>query len=206
MEHKLVVSSSPHIHAKESVSDIMLDVIIALLPASFMGIYYFGIRAALVILTAIAACVLSEYAYEKLMHKKITVRDLSAMLTGLLIGLNMPPSVPLWMVVVGSVFAIVLVKQLYGGLGKNFVNPALAARCFMLAAWAGAMTKFSEPLMGADAISSATPLGILKGTATGELPSALNTFFGTTPGCIGETSAIMLILGGIYLIIKESEV
>lgn len=202
MEHKFVVSSSPHIHKKESVSDIMLDVIIALLPAAVMGIYCFGIRAAAVIFTAVAASMLSEYIYEKLMHKPITTRDLSAMLTGLLIGMNMPPTIPLWMVVVGSAFAIIIVKQLYGGLGKNFLNPALAARCFMLAAWAGAMTSFSQPLM-ADAVSSATPLAVLKGVSQDSLPTLFQAFLGVIPGSIGETSALMLLIGGAYLLIKR---
>ena len=204
MEHKFIVSSSPHIHISESISDLMLDVVIALLPATFMGVYYFGMRAALVILTAIAASMVSEYLYQKLMKKPVTTKDLSAMVTGLLIGLNMPPLVPLWMVVVGSAFAIVIVKQLYGGLGKNFLNPALAARCFMLAAWAGAMTTtFTEPFMSADVISQATPLAILNGTSDSSAPSLVQTFLGVTSGSIGETSAMMLLIGGLYLLLKR---
>ena len=203
MEHKFIVSSSPHIHKKDKISDIMLDVIIALLPATFMGVYYFGFRAALVILTAIAACMLSEYTYEFFMKKKNTVRDLSAAVTGLLLGLNMPPATPLWMVVIGSAFAIIIVKQLYGGLGKNFINPALAARCFMVVAWAEAMTVYFEPLQGLDAVSSATPLAVLNGISEGTVPSISQAFLGVTPGCIGETSAFMLIIGGIYLLIKR---
>lgn len=206
MDNKLIVSLSPHIHTKESISDIMLDVIIALIPASCMGVYCYGMRAAVVILTAIAASILSEYAYEKLMKKPITTGDLSAMVTGLLMGLNLPVSIPLWMVVIGSAFAIIIVKQLYGGLGKNYLNPALAARCFMLAAWAGAMTVFSEPLMStqaADAVSAATPLAVMKGTSAGTLPSYFKAFIGFIPGSIGETSAAMLLIGGAYLLIKR---
>lgn len=203
MEHKFIVSSSPHIHKKESVSDIMLDCLIALLPATFMGVYCFGVRAAMVILTAIAASMLCEYGYQRLMKKPVTTSDLSAMVTGLLIGLNMPPTIPLWMVVVGSAFAIIIVKQLYGGLGKNYLNPALAARCFMLVAWAGAMTSFTEPLLGADAVSSATPLAVLKGTSQGTLPSVFQAFMGVIPGSIGETSAVMLLIGAIYLMVKR---
>lgn len=203
MEHKLIVSSSPHIHKKEKISDIMLDVIIALLPATFMGVYYFGIRAAAVILSAICACILSEYFYTKLLKKKNTVGDLSAVVTGLLLGLNMPSTIPLWMVVIGSVFAIVIVKELYGGLGKNFLNPALAARCFMLAAWAGAMTTFQMPLQSPDTVSSATVLGVLKGTTTGDLPSLFKCFVGEIGGSIGETSKVMLLVGAIYLMIKK---
>ena len=202
MEYKLIVSSSPHIHNEEAVSDIMLDVIIALLPAAFMGTFYFGYRALIVLLTAVAACMASEYFYEKLMGKKVTVNDLSAALTGLLLGLNMPPAVELWQVIIGSVFAIVLVKQLYGGIGKNFVNPALAARCFMVVSWAGTMTKFPNPLTSADSISSATPLAILNGTSDGIIPTVFETFVGKTAGSIGETSAIMLIIGFVYLLVR----
>lgn len=200
-----VVSSSPHIHKNESISSIMLDVIIALMPATIAGIYFFGFRALLVILTAIASCVASEAIYQKLMHKRVTVRDLSAVVTGLLIGLNMPVGISLGMVVIGSVFAIIIVKQLYGGLGKNFINPALAARCFMLIAWASAMTTYVNPFMGtgADAVSAATPLAVLKGTSEGDLPSLLNAFLGIIPGTIGETSALMLLIGFVYLLARK---
>lgn len=203
MENKFKVSQSPHIHTRETVSGIMLDVIIALMPAALAGIYYFGYRAALVILTSVAACTASEFFYEKLMKKPITTGDLSAVVTGMLLGMNMPPAIPLYMVVVGSVFAIVVVKQLYGGIGKNFVNPALAARCFMLVAWAGAMTTFSVPRMSADTVASATPLAILKGTSQGTLPTVKNVFFGAAEGCIGETSVLMLLIGFAYLLIRR---
>lgn len=197
------VSSSPHMHTEESVSSIMTDVLIALIPASICGIYFFGLRAALVLLTSVAACILSEYSYQKLMKKRVTVRDFSAAVTGILLGLNLPPTIPLWMVVIGSFFAVVVVKQLYGGLGKNFMNPALAARCFMLIAWPQAMTCFAEPNAAADAISSATPLSILKGTGEGILPNLMQTFLGHTSGCIGETSALMLLLGFGYLLLRH---
>lgn len=203
MEHKFIVSSSPHIHQKHTVSTIMLDVIIALLPATIMGIYYFGIHAAMVVITAIISCVLAEFLYQKLMNQPVRINDLSAVVTGLILGLNLPPSIPLWMVVVGSIFAIVIVKQLYGGIGKNFLNPALTARCFMVAAWAGAMTVFNEPNMGADAISQATPLSILNGVSSGALPTVKAAFLGNIPGSIGETSALMLLLGGLYLLVKR---
>ena len=202
MENKFIVSSSPHIHKEEKISGIMLDVIIALMPATFMGVYYFGIRAAAVILTAIAASVISEYFYCRFMKKTSSVGDFSAIVTGLLIGLNMPPSVPLWMVVVGSAFAIIIVKMLYGGIGKNFLNPALCARCFMVVAWAGAMTTFVEPLSAMDAVSSATPLSVLKGSE-GVLPSVVSAFWGKTAGCIGETSSVAIIAGGIYLLFRR---
>lgn len=205
MEQKFIVSSSPHMKANESVSSVMLDVIIALLPACFAGVYFFGFRALAVILTTVAACVLSEYLYQKITKKEITVRDLSAVVTGILLGLNLPPSIPLWMAVIGSAFAIVIVKQLYGGLGKNFMNPALTARCFMVVAWAGSMSTFVNPFLGygADAISSATPLGVLKGMQEGTLPSLTMAFFGGKAGCIGETSGLMLLLGFLYLLIKR---
>lgn len=205
MEHKLIVSSSPHIHQNESISSIMLDVIIALIPASLMGVYYFGYKAAVVIITAIAASVLSEYVYQRITKKPSTVGDLSAVVTGLLLALNLPVTVPVWMTVIGSAFAIIIVKQLYGGLGKNFMNPALAARCFMVIAWGGAMSAFVEPFAGygPDAISQATPLGVLKGISEGTLPSVSDAFFGVKPGTIGETSGAMLILGGLYLMYKR---
>ncbi len=205
MEQKLIVTSSPHIHGTETVSTIMLDVLIALIPATLMGIYFFGYRAALVVLTCVAASVASEYFYNKLMKKHQTVGDLSAVVTGVLLALNLPSTIPLWMAAIGSFFAIVVVKQLYGGIGKNFMNPAMAARCFMIVAWAGAMTTYAEPFMGsgADAISSATPLSVLKGTAEGRIPTLFEAFFGIEAGSIGETSAAMLLLGLIYLLWKR---
>lgn len=200
-----IVSSSPHIHKNESISSIMLDVLIALFPAALAGIFFFGYRAAMVILTAMASCIVSEYLYEKLLKQRVTVRDLSALVTGLLLGLNLPSTIPLWMVVVGSVFAIIIVKQLFGGLGKNFMNPALAARCFMLIAWAGAMTTFAVPFAksGVDAIASATPLAVLKGTSQGTLPTIANLFLGIKAGSIGETSCLLLLLGFVYLLVRR---
>ena len=202
MDYKLIVSSSPHIHDKRTTSNIMLDVIIALIPATIMGLYYFGMRAGLVLLTSVISCVLCEYIYQKASGKAVATGDLSAAVTGLLLGLNLPSTIPLWMVVIGSIVAIALVKQLYGGIGKNFLNPALAARCFMIIAWAGAMTVYNEPF-SPDAISQATPLAILKGTSVGELPTIKDAFIGRIPGSIGETSAIALLLGGLYLIFKK---
>ncbi len=205
MEQKLIVSSSPHIKLDESVSSIMLDVIIALIPASLAGIFFFGFRALAVILTTVCSCVVSEYLYKKITKRPSTVGDLSAALTGLLLALNLPVTIPLWMPVIGSAFAIVIVKQLYGGLGKNFMNPALAARCFMVVAWAGSMSTFVMPHMGygADAISSATPLSVLKGMQEGVLPTLSAAFFGAKAGCIGETSGMMLLIGFLYLLLKR---
>lgn len=205
MEQKFIVSSSPHIKASDSVSSVMLDVIIALLPATIAGIYFFGFRALAVILTTVCAAVVSEYLYRKITKKPATVGDLSAVVTGLLLALNMPVTIPLWMTVIGSAFAIVIVKQLYGGLGKNFMNPALAARCFMVVAWAGNMSTFVMPFMGygADAVSSATPLAVLKGMQEGTLPSLASAFLGAKAGCIGETSGLMLLIGFLYLLLKR---
>ncbi len=202
METKFVLSSSPHVKQKDRISGIMLDVIIALIPAIFAGVYFFGLRALAVIVTSVATCVLSEYLYQRITKKPNTVKDLSATVTGILLALTLPPAIPLWMVVIGGVFAIIIVKQLYGGLGKNFMNPALAARCFMMVAWAGAMTTFPEPFM-ADTISSATPLAVLKGTSTGIIPEFSGLFVGAKGGCIGETSGLALLIGFLYLLIKR---
>ena len=205
MDNKYIVSSSPHMRATDTISSIMRDVIIALLPATFAGVYFFGYRAVLVILTSVAASVLSEYLYQKIMNKPVSVGDLSAIVTGLLLALNLPVTIPLWMVVIGAAFAIIIAKQLYGGLGKNFINPALAARCFMTVSWAGCMTAFTNPFMGygTDAIASATPLAVIKGVSQGDLPSLLDAFLGAKAGCIGETSGAMILLGFLYLLIKR---
>ena len=201
MENKFIMSSSPHLHTSTTITKIMLDVIIALAPAAVLGVFFFGFYAALVIAVAVASAVVSEWVFDKITKKRNTTGDLSAVVTGLLIALNMPPRIPLWMVVIGSAFAIIIVKQMFGGLGKNFVNPALAARCFMLIAWTGAMTTFHEPLV--DAVSSATPLAIMKDGATGSLPTLMQCFLGFKSGTIGEVSAIALIVSFAYLLIKR---
>ena len=196
MENKLLnVSATPHVRDKSSTKRIMFDVCLALLPACGFGIYNFGLRALLVLVVSVASCVLFEYMYQSLMHKKLTVSDLSAVVTGMLLGMNLPHTLPLWMVVLGSAFAIIIVKQLFGGLGQNFMNPALAARCFLLISFAGRMTTFTY-----DGITGATPLAMLK---AGENVDVLRMFLGTTGGTIGETSALALIIGGLYLIIRK---
>lgn len=184
----------------------MRDVIIALVPAALAGIYFFGLRAALVMAVSIAAAVIAEFVFKKITKKQNTIGDLSAAVTGILLALNMPPHIPMWMAAVGAAFAIIIVKQMFGGLGKNFVNPALAARCFMLIAWTGAMTTFHEPLT--DAVSSATPLALMKDGAMSfsrvdALPSLLQCFIGVKAGTIGEVSAIALIIGFVYLLIRH---
>lgn len=201
MENNYIMSSSPHIHTSLTTTKIMRDVIIALLPAALVGIWLFGVHAALVTAVSIASAVISEWIFEKITKKHVTISDLSAVVTGLLLALNMPPQIPLWMVAVGSAFAIVIVKQMFGGLGKNFVNPALAARCFMLIAWTGAMTTFYMPF--SDAVSSATPLSVMKDGAQEVLPSIMQCFIGLKSGTIGEVSAIALIIGFVYLLIKR---
>ena len=198
MSELLQVSSNPHVRAKDTTSSIMLDVIIAMLPATLFGIYNFGIRAAILILVCIIACVASEGIYEYFMHKTLTIKDLSAVVTGILLALNLPVQLPIWMAIVGSVFAIIIVKQLFGGLGQNFMNPALGARCFLLLSFTGPMTNFTSKYL--DGVSGATPLAVLK---NGGSPDLLDLFTGTVAGTIGETSAIALIIGGVYLIIRK---
>lgn len=200
MENNFIMSSSPHVHTNVTVKGIMLDVIIALLPSCIVGVCFFGLYSALVLTVAVVAAVVAEWAFNRVMKKKSTIGDLSAVVTGLLLGMNMPPSVPLWMVTIGSAFAIIIVKQMYGGIGKNFVNPALAARCFMLIAWTGAMTTFNEPLV--DAVSSATPLAVMK-MGEGELPTLIQCFIGQKGGTIGEVSGVALLIGLVYLLIRK---
>ncbi len=217
MDKMLNVSSSPHVRAKTSTKTIMRDVVIALLPATFVGIYNFGVRALLVILTTVVSAVLSEYIWQKCMKQPITTYDFSAILTGLLLALNLPATLPLWMCVIGGVFSIIIVKQFFGGLGQNFMNPALGGRCFMLLSFGSAMTNFVIPKgnvlwggyqAGLDAVSSATPLMQVKTSGSmAELASGGVTlkdmFLGTTTGTIGETSVLALLIGAIYLICKK---
>lgn len=201
---KYIVSAAPHIHTNSTVSGIMRDVIIALMPSAVFGCVIFGWRAAAAIITCIATCLLSEFIFTKLMKRRTTIGDLSAVVTGLLLALNLPPQIPLYMAVIGSAFAIIIVKQIFGGLGKNFMNPALAARCFMLIAWTSAMTAFVNPMMGygADAVSSATPLAVMR-SGVGDLPSLRDAFIGFIPGTIGETSVLMVLIGFVYLLIRK---
>lgn len=205
MDKRFSVSSSPHIRSDATTQRLMLDVIIALVPAAFAGIYYFGIKAALLIAVTILASVGFEYITRKSLKRSNTISDLSAVVTGLLLALNLPPNLPIWMAIVGSFFAIVIVKQLFGGMGQNFVNPALAARAILLVSYGTKMTYWSEPLAKStesvvDAVSYATPLGILK--EGGELPRLMDMFLGKIGGSLGETSALALILGGIYLLAR----
>ena len=194
MNEKLNVSSSPHIRDKAKSSNIMLMVVIGLLPATLFGIWNFRHENAwILVVVTTAAAVLSEYIWEKLMHKPITVKDFSAVVTGLLLALNLPPTLPWWMGVVGAVFAIIVVKQLFGGLGQNFMNPALAARCFLLICFTGRMTYFVY-----DGVTGATPLADLK---AGEAVNTMDMLLGFTRGTIGETSVIAIMIGAMFLIL-----
>ncbi len=200
IDEYLIVSSSPHVKAKDNTTTIMRDVLIALAPAGIFGIFRFGFNAFLLILVCVVSCMGTEYLLQSLTKRKITVSDLSAAVTGILLAYNLPPALPWWMAVIGSFFAIFIVKFIFGGIGRNIVNPALCARAFLLACYPVAMTNFAV-----DATTSATPLNILKGVS-GE-PIFLNfqdVILGTNiGGCIGEISAILLIIGGIYLIIRK---
>lgn len=194
------VSSSPHVRAKDSTSRIMLYVIIALLPTSLFGIYNFGLKALLLILITIAACVATEWIFDKIVHKKNTIGDLSAVVTGLLLALNLPVSLPWWEAVIGGVFAIAIVKCIFGGLGQNFMNPALGARCFLLIAFAADMTNFNVTRNGVDVYTGATPLALIRESGL----SAVNVrdmLVGNTAGTIGETSVIAILIGAIILIL-----
>lgn len=192
----LIVSSSPHLRSNETVQKTMLDVIIALVPAMIASVYFFGIRSAVVIATSVIFAVLSEWAFEKFMHRPVTISDLSAVVTGILLAFNVPANIPLYMIAFGAIFAIVIAKQIYGGLGQNFVNPALAARAVMMVSWTKEMANnFIMP--GADAVATSTPL------QTGKMLSVMDMFIGKMPGCLGEVSAAALILGGIYLIARK---
>ena len=197
-----VVSGTPHVRSKESIQSIMRDVIIALVPATAAGIYYFGLRALILIVAAIISAVFFEWLYEKITKKPVTINDLSAVVTGLLLAMNLPASAPVWVAIVGSAFAIIFAKQLFGGLGQNFINPALAGRAFLLASYPTEMTTWVVPNgLAADAATYATPLAQLK---NGTLDASLGQLvLGQVGGTIGEICAIALIIGGIYLLYKH---
>ena len=196
MKEMLTVSSSPHIKRPDTTRGIMSDVVIALAPAATYGCILFGLRALAVLITSVGVAVLSEFLWNKALKKPNTIKDMSAVVTGLLLGMNLPPTLPLWQAAIGSVAAIIVVKQMFGGLGHNFANPAIAARIMLLVSFPAAMTRFTEPV--SDAVTSATPLA---GTA-GAL-SFKTLFFGMHAGSIGETSAFLLMVGGLYLVIRR---
>ncbi|HHY70374.1 MAG TPA: RnfABCDGE type electron transport complex subunit D [Thermoanaerobacterales bacterium] len=196
-DYRLITTSSPHLHSGESISRIMFGVAIALLLPTFAGIYYFGFRAlSLVIITSFAA-VLTEAIFQKLRNKPITIADGSALVTGMLLALNLPPSLPCWMAVVGAVVAISLGKQIYGGLGANPFNPALIGRVFLMITFTTPMTTWINPV---DGTTGATPLALMK--MQGVTTDYTKLFLGNTGGSLGETSALLIIFGGLYLIYK----
>ncbi len=211
------VSSSPHIRSEESTQRIMLDVIIALIPALIASVYFFGSKVLLIVLTSIIFALATEYSMQRLTKKPVTINDLSAVVTGLLLAYNVPPTAPWWLVAIGSIFAISIVKHCFGGLGHNFMNPALAARAVLLASWPVRMSSAAFVSPGVNAVTSATPLALFKAgagcgnrivitsatiAASDTLTSLWDMFIGNIGGCIGETSALALLIGGLYLIYR----
>lgn len=196
MKELLTVASSPHIKRPDTTRSIMSDVVIALAPAATYGCILFGLRALAVLITSVSVAVLCEFLWNKALKKPNTIKDMSAVVTGLLLGMNLPPTLPLWQAAIGSAAAIIVVKQMFGGLGHNFANPAIAARIILLVSFPASMTRFTEPV--SDAVTSATPLAGTAGTL-----SFKTLFFGMHAGSIGETSAFLLIVGGLYLVIRR---
>ena len=198
---KLLVSSAPHITGKDSTASLMRDLIIAMVPAMIASTLFFGVQSLILTAVSVLACVAFEYLYEKMLKKPITVGDLSAAVTGILLAFNCPPTLPLWTVVVGAFFAIVIVKQLFGGLGYNFANPAIVARIILGLGYTGLMTSWTFPAtVSGDAVASATPLAVY---AAGGTVNYLDMFVGSTGGVLGETSALALLLGFVYLVVRK---
>ncbi|MFH0762613.1 MAG: RnfABCDGE type electron transport complex subunit D [Candidatus Omnitrophota bacterium] len=205
MPNRLIVDASPHIHSHELTPRIMWVVLLALLPSAIAGVIIFGLPALKVIVVSVLSCVLAEAIIQKLTHKRVTISDGSAALTGILLAFNLPSGVPLWMPFAGGVFAIAIVKQAFGGLGLNIFNPALAARAFLMASWPQHMTNFVKPFSsGVDAVTAATPLNMIKEGKAQELAqlglSYWDMFLGKRGGCIGEVCILMLLLGAVYLL------
>ena len=201
----MVLSSSPHTHSHANVTRIMLDVIIALIPTTAMGFYFFGMPAVWTVATCVSTAIVTEALCRLIMKRDNTIGDLSAVVTGLLLALNLPAGLPLWMAVVGSVFAIFIAKQVFGGLGMNPFNPALAARAFMLISFTGPMTTWLKPICHCP-VTSATPteaMTMATPLATKNFPAIWDMLIGNMPGCIGEVSALALIIGAIYLIVRK---
>lgn len=196
----LTISTAPHIRCKDSVKTIMRDVLIALLPTTAAGIYLFGLNSALIVAVSVASAVLAEFVWQKLAKRPVRVKDLSAAVTGLIFAHNLPPTAPWWMAMIGSAFAIIVVKQLFGGIGDNFLNPALAARALLLASWPARMTQFVLPtyFSGADAVSSATVL-----SESGLQARYIDMFLGRIPGTIGEVCKVAILIGFAYLLIRR---
>ena len=205
MSNKLIVSPSPHIRDNATTSTIMRDVLIGLAPAMIAAVVIFGFRALLMTAVCVAACIIFEYGTERILGRENTISDLSAVVTGVILSFNLPVQLPLWMAVVGCFFAIVIVKQLFGGIGNNFANPAIAARIFLLLSFSQPMTTWLQ-VEGGRAVQGvyvATPLALISAGDTANLPSVMEMLLGTRGGCMGETCAIALILGGVYMIWKK---
>ena len=208
--NELTVSVSPHIHSKSSTSRIMIDVLIALIPAFIASVLIFGMRAALITCVCVVSCVFFEWIFEKIVKRPNTIGDYSACITGVLLAFNLPVTIPVWQAVFGSAIAIVLVKQLFGGLGKNFANPAITARIVMFLAFSVSMTNWDSPggagslwVYPIDGVAGATPLALMKNENIEALPSIWNMFIGIRGGSLGETSNLALLIGGIYLMIRR---
>lgn len=196
----LIGSSSPHIHSGNGSRWIMVDVIIALIPAVIAGVFWYGPYALALVCIAVAAAVASEFLYQKLMKKPVLIGDFSAVVTGLLVALNLPPAAPLWLAVVGAAIAIIVIKQLYGGIGQNFMNPAMAARVILVLCWPIQMSRMVFPAGLPDAVAAATPLAL---HSNGVAVDYLQLFIGQIGGAIGETSKMCLLLGGLYLLARK---
>lgn len=202
---KLLVTASPHVRSNRTVKKDMLDVIIALIPAGIASVYFFGYRALVLILASVLACVLSEYIFNKVTKRKQSIKDLSAVVTGLLLAYNVPFTLPVWQMVIGAMFAIIVAKMFFGGLGQNIVNPALAARAFLMASWSSTMTQFVPPhrvatlksVKDVSMLTGATPLMDPKSYSTMDL------FLGNIPGCLGEVSSLAILIGACYLLVRK---
>ncbi|RJO63426.1 MAG: RnfABCDGE type electron transport complex subunit D [Candidatus Omnitrophota bacterium] len=201
MKNNIILSSSPHLHTRESVRKIMWAVVLSLLPAGAAGVYLFGISAFWILAAGIVSALVTEGVIQALSRKKISLSDGSAFLTGLLLAYNLPPDIPLWLPVLGSFFAVAVGKQIFGGLGQNIFNPALVGRVFLMASWPKYMTTFTKPL-AYDAITQATPLALLKEHKLMEHISYLDLFLGKRGGCIGEVCIAVLVAGALFLLIK----
>ena len=199
MQKNLTVTSSPHLRSPRSTRSIMQEVCLALAPAGIAGIVLFGWNALAIMVTSVLSCVVSEYLFQRINHKPILIGDWSAVVTGLLLAYNIPANAPLWIPLIGGMIAIILVKQCFGGLGGNFMNPALAARAVLFVSWAGIMSDYPKTRFMADAVSSATPLALI---AEGQSVSVMDLLIGNCGGVLGETCKIAIILGGVYLIVR----
>jgi electron transport complex protein RnfD len=201
MENRLIGTSSPHIRSHDTTTTVMLDVVIALVPALIASIYFFGITAAVTVALSIGSAVGTEALIQKITRQRVTINDLSAVITGLLMGFNLPPSTPWWIPVIGSFVAIAIGKQVFGGIGNNFINPALAGRAFLVASWPVQMTAWVNP-GSVDTVAAATPLALLK-TSSENIQPLIDVILGRIPGSLGETSAILLLIGGAYLLYRK---